>query len=77
MVRGGGDYSREAIISNISVKGGDYSREVIDRGTAIIRGNTVSHTPALSAATLCIAGYKANKPGKYESCSTKQLLKTA
>ena len=42
--REGGDYSRKAIISNISVKGGgggDYSREAINRGTAIIRGNTV------------------------------------
>ena len=37
----GSDYSREAIILNISVKGGDYSREAINRGTAIIRGNTV------------------------------------
>ena len=34
-------YSRESIISNISIKGGDYSREAINRGTAIIRGNTV------------------------------------
>ena len=46
--RGSGDYSREAIILNISVKGlgrlfkgGDYLREAINRGTAIIRGNTV------------------------------------
>ena len=31
----GGDYSREVIILNISIKGGDYSREVITRGTAI------------------------------------------
>ena len=31
-----------AIILNISIKGGRfYSREVINRGTAIIRGNTV------------------------------------
>ena len=29
------------IWGNISVKGGDYLREVINRGTAIIRGNTV------------------------------------
>ena len=35
-------YSREAIILNISVKEDDYSREAINRGTAIIRGNTVS-----------------------------------
>ena len=47
MTRRGGwgdDYSRETIISNISIKGGggDYSREVINRGTAVIRGNTVS-----------------------------------
>ena len=39
--RGWGDYSRKAIILNILVKGGDYSREAINRGTAIIRGNTV------------------------------------
>ena len=41
---GGDDYSRETIISNISIKGGggDYSREAINRGTAVIRGNTVS-----------------------------------
>ena len=38
---GEGDYSRQAIISNISVKGFDYSRKAINRGTAIIRGNTV------------------------------------
>ena len=40
---GGGDYSREVIISNISIKGagGDYSREATNRGTANIRGNTV------------------------------------
>ena len=25
-------------------KGGDYSREVINRGTAIIQGNTVSYS---------------------------------
>ena len=37
----GGDYSRKAIISNISVKGGDYSGEAINQGTAIIRGNTI------------------------------------
>ena len=37
----GGDYSREAIIINISIKGGDYSREAINGGTAIIRENTV------------------------------------
>ena len=43
MARGvGGDYLRDAIIVNISIKGrGDYSREVINRGTAIIRENTV------------------------------------
>ena len=35
----GGDYSREAIILNISVKEGDYSREAINQGTAIIRGD--------------------------------------
>ena len=32
-----GDYSREAIISNISIK----AKGAINRGTAIIRGNTV------------------------------------
>ena len=43
---GGGDYLSEAIIFNFSVKGrrlfegGDYSREAINRGTAIIQGNT-------------------------------------
>ena len=31
-----GDYSREAIILSISVRGGDYLREAINRGTAII-----------------------------------------
>ena len=36
------DYSRKAIILNISVKGrGVYSREMINRRAAIIRGNTV------------------------------------
>ena len=38
---GSGDYSREAIILSISVRGGDYLREAINRGTAIIRGNMV------------------------------------
>ena len=33
----GGDYSGEAIISNISIK----AKGAINRGTAIIRGNTV------------------------------------
>ena len=36
---GRGDYSREVIILNISIKGGDYSMEAINLGTAIIRGN--------------------------------------
>ena len=36
---GRGDYSREAIILNISIKGGDYSMEAINLGTAVIRGN--------------------------------------
>ena len=37
-----GDYLREAIILNISERGGgDYSRRAINRGMAIIRGNTV------------------------------------
>ena len=35
----GGDYSREAIILNISVREGDYWREAINQGTAIIRGD--------------------------------------
>ena len=39
----GGDYSREAIILNISVKGGRLFEEAINRGTAIIRGNTVCY----------------------------------
>ena len=52
MARGGGG---GAIIRGrrlfliFSSKGGDYSREAINRGTAIIRGNTVS-CPALSAS---------------------------
>ena len=37
-----GDYSREEIILNIFVKGDDYSGEVINRGKAVIRGNTAS-----------------------------------
>ena len=41
MAMGGGDYSREAIILNISVKGGDKLREGINQRTAIIWGNTV------------------------------------
>ena len=36
-----GDYSRKAVILNISDKGGDYSRKAINRGTAIIRGYKV------------------------------------
>ena len=39
--KGGGDYSREANILNISVEAGNYSREAINRGVAIVRGNTV------------------------------------
>ena len=38
---GGGGLFEEGDYLNISVKGGDYLREVINRGTAIIRGNTV------------------------------------
>ena len=38
---GGRNYSSEAIILNISVKEGDHSRELINRGMAIIEGNTV------------------------------------
>ena len=37
--RGGSDYSRETIILP---SGGDYSRVVINRGAAIILGNTGS-----------------------------------
>ena len=39
----GGDYSREAVLLSISVKGGrgDHSREAIDQGTVFVRGNTV------------------------------------
>ena len=46
MYRGGGgvDYSREAIILNISIRGGDYSWVVINRETAIIRGNTINQS---------------------------------
>ena len=49
---GGGDYSREVIISNISIKGGDYSREVINsnisiKGGAIIRGTAIIRRKAL------------------------------
>ena len=35
---GVGDYSRETIILNLSVRGGDYSRKAINRGTTFIRG---------------------------------------
>ena len=42
---GGGDYSREVIILNISIKGGRLLREAIHRGTAIIRGNRVTYHP--------------------------------
>ena len=41
---GGVDYSREAIILNISIRGGDYSWVVINRETAIIRGNTINQS---------------------------------
>ena len=37
-----GDYSMEEITLNIFVKGDDYSGEVINRGKAVIRGNTAS-----------------------------------
>ena len=46
--RGRDDYSREAIILYISVKGGDYPGEAINRGTAIIRGNTAVNTSTMS-----------------------------
>ena len=39
----GGDYSREAIIFNISNKGGWLFKTAVNRGTAIIQGNTVLH----------------------------------
>ena len=42
---GGGDYSREVIILNISIKGGRLLREAIHRGTAIIRENRVTYHP--------------------------------
>ena len=48
MARGvgvGGDYLREVIISNISIKGGRLLREAINRGTAIIRGSRVTYHP--------------------------------
>ena len=37
------NYSREAIFSNISIKGGRLLKEAINRGTVIILGNTVCH----------------------------------
>jgi len=37
----GGDYSREAIILNNPTKGGRLFEGAINRGAAIIRGNTV------------------------------------
>ena len=40
---GGGGVGRlfkEAVISNISIIGGNYLRDAINRGMAIIRGNT-------------------------------------
>ena len=37
------NYSREATISNISIKGGRLLKEAINRGTVIILGNTVCH----------------------------------
>ena len=37
----GGDYSKEAVVLNISLRGSDYSREAINRRTTIIRGNVV------------------------------------
>ena len=33
----------EALILNISDRGGDYSRAAINRGTVIIRGNTIRY----------------------------------
>ena len=39
----GGDNLREAVTLNISFKGGDnYCREAINRGMAIIRGDTAN-----------------------------------
>ena len=38
---GGGDFTGGAIILIFPSKGGDYWREAINRGTAIIQGNTV------------------------------------
>ena len=42
---GVGDYSREVIISNTSIKGGRILREAINRGMAIIRGKRVTYHP--------------------------------
>ena len=39
---GVGQLFKEAVISNISIIGGNYLRDAINRGMAIIRGNTVS-----------------------------------
>ena len=54
-VGGGGDYySREATILNISIKGGgDYSREAINRGTAILQGNTVVSSLMYISSIIC------------------------
>ena len=43
IVNSSNNYSREATISNISIKGGRLLGETINRGTFIIRGNTVCH----------------------------------
>ena len=47
---GGGNYLREAVVLNILVKSGAYLRKAINRGTAIIRGNTVSYEPQLAGS---------------------------
>ena len=43
--RGVGNYSREVIISDISIKGRRLLKEAINRGTAVIRGNRVTYHP--------------------------------
>ena len=53
-----------------SSKGGDYSREAINRGAAIIRGNTVLHK-------MLIFGYvKTENRWKKNSCTTFWCKKT-
>ena len=61
------------IILNISMKGGDYSREAIDRGTAIISGNTV---PLLTNGTpfTYLVGWNLKSQLPEENTKRKQRL---